>query len=175
MPVRVLVIRLAEAFHQLPVADLPDAVKADVRHVGNLPRDFRNVPDSGKIARRHAHHLAILELAQLCQRGPVITRLQMPLHPGSGLFAQTLFPPGKRQQCGFERAQPVGMRNQQIAQCLGTAEQGGENAGLFGGAFFQDASRIRGAKELNEMLGPLRACAGLDALSPNRIFHNTKN
>ena len=80
---------------ELPVADLPDSIQADVGHVGNLLNDLRQLGQPGEIAPGDAEHLALLELAQTCQRRAEVARGQQRLEPPAHLTAQALFAPRK--------------------------------------------------------------------------------
>ena len=86
---------LAVTTHELPVADLPHGVQADVGHVGNLLQDLRQLAEPGEVPPGDAQHLALLELVQTRQRSAIVGCGQERLQPLVHFVAQTLFAPGE--------------------------------------------------------------------------------
>ena len=81
-------------------------------------------------------------MAQTGEGRLIIIALEQGLEPAPDLAPQALLAPWKVQKARFqERRQPFGMGREQLAQSLGTAQNGGQNARLLAGELFQKAAR----------------------------------
>ena len=119
---RILMVRLAEAFGQWPIAELQHAGQTNIRDVGNLPCDVRRAAQARQIARADPQHLALFKLPEACQGGGVIARQDGRLQPRIHFAAQPLFAARVAQVVWPQRGHPVGMLHQQRAQSGRTAK-----------------------------------------------------
>ena len=66
-------------------------LQANIRDVGNLPRDFKNVVQSRQIARGDAQHFPLFEQAQIRKRGLYLAPLEHRSQLTLDLAPQPLF------------------------------------------------------------------------------------
>ncbi len=164
-------IRAAVAFGQLAVADLPDALQADIRQIGEFAGDFRDLSQPPQVARADAQQLALLELARSFERQRVLAPFQQRLEPAGGLIAKTLFPARVLERGLLEDVQPLRLRCQQRAQRLGAGEKRRQYPRLLGGRLRERGAAAGGLERVQVMPGALRVGSGLDGLGPNGVPH----
>ena len=105
MFIGVQVIRLPDFFSKFLPAMLKDRTETNVSHRRNLFHDLVQIADACEVTRGEAYHLALLELANLWQRG----RAKFPAHP--------LLPARMREQFAFEvRFNPLRVLTEQLSR-----------------------------------------------------------
>ena len=161
----------AATFHQLAVADLPDALQADIRQVGKFARDFRDLSQPRQVARADAQQLPLLELAHPLERQRVIAPLQQRLEPARGFIAKTLFPPRVLEPGLIQDAQPLRLGCQQRAQRLRAGEKNRQYPCLLGRRLRQRTPAGGSLERVQVMLRPLRIRRSPDGLGPDALSH----